>query len=99
MSVAPHESNWDSYRPVSTTETEENSLCEIPLLDVAAGSDRLSPTPTVKVYELPVVKVGSLSRNTYSSWYFVGHGAVDAALTFGPVFFFSELSSTSSCER
>jgi hypothetical protein len=76
----PHQ---EAYETVNEADEEDRPLSEVSLMDACELLERKAPT--VRMDE--VVSIGSLSRNEHQSWYFLGHGAVDAILTLGPVLF------------
>jgi hypothetical protein len=87
MSLTSHQQHQEAYETVSLADEDDRPLSEVSTAD---ASDLLeSKTPSVRTYES--VPVGSLSRNEHNSWYFLGHGAVDAILTLGPVLFLGTL--------
>ncbi|KAH7378317.1 hypothetical protein BKA66DRAFT_571743 [Pyrenochaeta sp. MPI-SDFR-AT-0127] len=85
MATATSRPRHRAYKVIAETEIdqEEGTLSEI---SIKNASDILEPT--VATFEAQeAVQVGSLSRSEHHSWYFSGHGAVDAILTLGPLLF------------
>jgi hypothetical protein len=77
------------YEMISLTdkaESAESIFSDVTFVDVLKTPEEPS---VAQAQQGP--RKGSLSRSTVSSWYFIVHGAVDAALAVGPIFFFSTL--------
>jgi hypothetical protein len=83
MSITSHRPNEEAYEVMSQTDEDDRPLSASSVADVS----KLLGSKSAIVQMDRVQPVGSLSRNEHNSWYFVGHGAVDAILTLGPVLF------------
>jgi hypothetical protein len=93
MTATPTESNQTTYEPLPTadkrdcTESVFTEIMSVDGITLLADEDNLGPDETKHK-----LMTGSLSRSTASSWYFIAHGAADALLAVGPIFFFRKSS-------
>jgi hypothetical protein len=87
MSITSHRPNEEAYEVMSQTDEDDRPLSASSVADVS----KLLGSKSAIVQMDRVQPVGSLSRNEHRSWYFLGHGAVDAILSLGPVLFLGKV--------
>jgi hypothetical protein len=88
MTITPTSATQISYEPLPTADKADGA--ESTFTEVTFTDDSIPPEEPHDRKEHHTLETSSLSRNTASSWYFIAHGAVDAFLAVGPIFFFSE---------
>jgi hypothetical protein len=95
MTATPTKADQTTYESVPTadngdgTESVFTETVSVDGIVPLADDDNLNAEETKHT-----LRTGSLSRTTASSWYFIAHGAADAFLAVGPIFFFRKSSRT-----